>query len=136
MPKENLKAFTLIEVMLVVAIIAIISSVSWLTLNKSKKNVDVSNACTQVAAYINKTRNYVISGRATQATVKITGANISITGDGGIAESYMIRGAVDCGDNTFNYVSPNGIGIAKTFFCKNDDTTKTVEVSAYNAVCK
>ena len=139
MSKQKLKAFTLIEVMLVVGIISVISGVSWLALSKSKKNVDASNACTQVAAYINKARNYAVSGRATtEATVKVVGATISISVDGGITETYTIKGSVDCGNNTFSYNAPNGDGGGNvTINCvSSGGMTKIVDVTPYQAVCK
>jgi prepilin-type N-terminal cleavage/methylation domain-containing protein len=138
MSKQNLKAFTLIEVMLVVGIISVISGISWVALSKSKKNVDALNACTQVAAYINKTRNYVISGRANQATVNIAIDTIFITGNDDIKETYKLKGGVDCGNNMFSYSAPNGDGgIAKTINCvSSDGMTKSVSVTPYQAVCK
>jgi prepilin-type N-terminal cleavage/methylation domain-containing protein len=57
------KAFTLAELLATIAIILIISAVSWAMLNSTSKQNDVNNVCSQIAAKINKARNYALTGK-------------------------------------------------------------------------
>ncbi len=139
---KKIKAFTLIEILIVVAILAVLSAVSWLNLNNSKKSADVGNACSQVAAYINKARNYAVSGTVKSATVTVSGKeiNVSITPNSGTvtSESYMLKGDVSCSSSSssFSYLAPNGVGVSGTIKCSSSDgSVKTVIVTPYQAVC-
>jgi len=60
---QKYKAFTLMELIVTISIILIITSISWATLNNSSKSSDVNNVCNQVAAKINKARNYALTGK-------------------------------------------------------------------------
>ena len=55
---KNKKAFTLIELLIIMAILSILAAVSYTTLNKMRTQSQIENACNAVAAMINKTRNY------------------------------------------------------------------------------
>jgi len=130
----------LVEVMLVVGIIAIISSVSWLALSNSKKNVDAGNACTQIAGYINKTRNYVVSGKTNWATFRIlNNSEVSVALAGmGAPEMYKLKGEVSCNNIVIDYIAPNAVGtFSGNIICSGaSGISKVIEVTPYQAVCK
>lgn len=136
MLKQPMKAFTLLEVLIVAAIIGIISGVSWATLGTAKKGADAGNACTQVASYINKARNYTVSGKDTLVTVTINGSDVNIVGTKIAGEGYVLKGGVDCGFYRVKYSAPNGDGgTTAGINCTSGGITRTVNVTPYQAVC-
>lgn len=126
--------FTLVEVLLVVAIIGIIASVSWVTLVGAKKNSDVLNSCEQVASMINKTRNYVLSGRVAISTVTINGNFVSINSP---IENFTIPNGVNCTAKAFTYKAPDAVDVLNTgeIICSNGGNSRKVTVTPYQAVC-
>ena len=140
MSKKDSKAFTLIEITIMLGVIVIFVGISWAALNSAKKNIDAGNACTQVAAMINKTRNYTLSGKTTEATVEIrSGSQIIVTGSGIPQEDYSIKGGVSCDNiSPINYHAPDGRGgTTANINCHvSGGAIKIVEVTPYNAVCK
>jgi len=132
MSKQTIKGFTLIEVLIVTAIIGIISGVSWATLGTAKKGVDASSACTQVAAYFNKGRNYAVSGKG-DTTVSVSGSTVNV----GTTESYTLKG-VSCGVFSSTYRAPDGIGTGTgNITCSaSGATSRTVSITPYLAVCQ
>jgi prepilin-type N-terminal cleavage/methylation domain-containing protein len=139
---KKTKAFTLIEILLVIAILAILSSISWINLANSKKATDVGNACSQVATYINKARNYTVSGNAKKATVSVSGKKIEIkiTTNVGVidysSDSYEFKGNVSCSSSSFSYSAPSGIGSSGIVTCSSDGVpSRTITVTPYQAVC-
>lgn len=137
MLKKKIKAFSLIEILAVVAIVGIITAASWGLLGKGKKASDIHNACTQVAGIINKARNYTISGKYRTVTVTVSGGTVVISGD--VSESYTFRGVVTCsGAGPFTYTAPSGIGnVSGVITCSSPTSTdsRVVNVTPYNAVC-
>ncbi len=137
---KKIRGFTLVEILIVIAILAVLSVVSWSNLNNSKKATDVGNACSQVAAYINKARNYAVSGNAKSVSVNVTGKeiNVSIISSSGAnsQENYMLKGDVSCSSSSFSYLAPNGVGSNGTIVCSSSNgSNKTVTVTPYQAVC-
>lgn len=56
------KAFTLIELMIVIGIIAILAGLSLKSVLDTRKKTQVGNACESVVALANKARGYALSG--------------------------------------------------------------------------
>jgi len=65
---ENRRGFSFMEVMMVVAIIGILSSVSLVSLSNSREKKDVETAAREVVAAIRETQNYALTGKQPVAT--------------------------------------------------------------------
>ena len=146
---QKTKAFTLVELIIVIAIIAIISAVSWSVLGGAKKTAAVNDACNQVAAMINKTRNYALSGKNGanffEITTKPSGLAIIIKADANTLETFVLAGGVICDTDTVLYAAPNGEAqfnghnfTTESINCSSSDfsASRTVSVSPYTAVCQ
>lgn len=136
------KAFSLIEVLIVIAIVGIIATVSFVSLGATKKGADAKSACTQVASYINKARNYTLSGRNSIVTVHVLGTAITIIGSGNgtaVNETYALRSLVNCTpEYNATYTAPSGSGGTSAFIDCYDSTNSTfkrVTVTPYQAIC-
>lgn len=146
---RKIKAFTLVELIIVIAIVAIISAVSWSVLGGAKKSAAVNDACNQVATMINKTRNYALSGKQVNGVVPDsfrikTGGPVviySVTSSGETQmESFSLAGGISCGSYIFTYNVPDGVsGIEEEeVFCTDADidAIRTVNVTPYVATCQ
>lgn len=56
------KGFSFIELIVVIAIVAIGAALSWSTLVTSRKRTQVNNACESVATMVNNARAYALAG--------------------------------------------------------------------------
>ncbi|MEI7426207.1 MAG: prepilin-type N-terminal cleavage/methylation domain-containing protein [Candidatus Moraniibacteriota bacterium] len=139
------QGFTLLELITVIAIIAIISAISWSTLGGAKKQSDVNNACEQVAAMINKTRNYALSGKFPNPSYAETVFRLGyLTMQIDDVEVFKIPGGVDCTPyGEFRYKAPGAIGLfnlgpfsSQDIICKSGTASRTVSVTPFTAVCK
>ncbi len=143
------QGLTLIELIIVVAIITIVSAVSWSILGGAKKTAAVNDACNQVAAMINKTRNYALSGKQDNSgnvpdsfRIKTGGPIVIysvISSTETQMESFSLVGGVSCGSYTLTYNVPDGFGgISQNVICTDVDidALRTVKVTPYVAVCE
>ena len=61
--QKKYKGVTLLELLVVIAIISIVSVISFAMLNGVRESSQMENACNEVAALINKTRDYALTGK-------------------------------------------------------------------------
>jgi prepilin-type N-terminal cleavage/methylation domain-containing protein len=149
--KSNLgfkKGVTLIELISVIAIIGIIATVSWVTMIGTKNSANAQNACEQVAAMINKTRNYALSGKVVGVSVPdkfrfgIINSNNAYIDDNIMSQlDYLIiPNGVLCSNVSFLYSVPYGncSGTANcdmNIDCLSGGASRTVTVTPNSAVC-
>jgi prepilin-type N-terminal cleavage/methylation domain-containing protein len=158
---KKTKGFTLVELLIVIAIIAIISAISWSTLGGGKKQSSVNNTCEQIASMINKTRNYALSGNVgtTSAnpakffTIHIGKSDSTIAFTNGSKEIPLEAnvphlGGVTCEEVQMNYFVPDAtlsIGyadgrgvsvISNDIKCQSDGNIRTIKVTPFTAVCE
>lgn len=69
--------FTLIEVMVVIAIIGIAATISWDSLGTTRKKTLVENTCEGVAAMHNKARGYALAGIPNVDKIRVSCATSS-----------------------------------------------------------
>ncbi len=139
------KGFTLIELIVVLAVVAIVTTISWSALSGMKNRANVNNACGQVSAMINKTRNYALSGKKVNGvvpasfTVSVNGSDVTIAGGGTTMETYTIPGGVNCVSSSSwssTYNVPNAVGTSSaSITCSSNNVSRTVVVTPYLAVC-
>lgn len=98
------KGFSLIELLIVVAIIGIAASLSWKTLSDSKKRTQVANACETVAALSNKARAYALSGINDANRVRVR----CVSNECRIQRCYESAGGNSCNNNTTAAWDANG----------------------------
>ena len=129
----------MVEILIVFVIISVLAVVSWGSLAGSRKKADAINACTQVAAAINKARNYAVSGKVKASdgpvNISINGKTISITGFG-LNETITLSGQASCGVASFSYSAPDAIGSSGNVNCTTGSDTRTVAVTPYKATCQ
>ena len=133
----------MVELIVVLAIIGIISIVSWAALRGSKPSAQLTGACNEAAAAINKTRGYALSGKVGLDgvtvpdffQVRFVNSTIMIPETG---ETIILPGGVDCSTRTYIFSVPHGgkTGSNLNLSCSNSSGTKTVEVTEFRAVCK
>ncbi len=146
---QKKSGFTLVEVIIVIAIVGIISAVSWSILNGAKKAAAVNDACNQVAAMINKTRNYALSGKQDNNgnvpdsfRIKTGGPIVIysvISNTETQMESFSLAGGISCGSYILTYNIPDGLGgVSQDVICTDVDidALRTVKVSPYTAFCQ
>ena len=139
------KAFTLIEVMAVIAIIGILAIVSWSSLGSSKRNVQVDSACNQAAAMINKARGYALSGKVVSGktpqnfSVTLSGSDVIIKADGALMETMKLAGGVQC-SGAYSFSLPTGTcsGCGSMGNCWVSGTAyqKKINVTKFSAKCE
>lgn len=61
--QKKYKGVTLLELIVVIAIISIVSAISFSTLSGMRESAKIEDACNEVAALINKTKNYALTGK-------------------------------------------------------------------------
>lgn len=126
--------FTLVELMVVMAIAGIMATIGWATLGDSSKNINASNACDQLASSINKARGYALSGKSS-TSILISGSANSYTISGiSNPETISLPKGVSVNAFSCSFAVPSGAmsGCGTISFV---GTTKTVTVEAFNAKC-
>ena len=140
------------EMIIVIAIIGLIASVSWRSLSEGKKRNEVGNVCKVVASMINKTRSYALTGKQVRSgspSSFIFRLNNEViiegTGENGNEEldRFIELRGVSCGQVRLSYTPPNGRLISASglnggeIICSlNGDYPKTIQVSKYRAICE
>ena len=139
--------FTLVEIIIVIAIIGIISAVSWSVLGGAKKSAAVNDACNQVAAMVKKTRNYALSGKLDASgsvpdffRIKTGGPIVIysvVSNTETQMESFSLAGGVSCNDEKLTYKVPDGSGGSnQSIVCSVGGSSRTVSVTPYTAICQ
>jgi len=140
------KGITLIEVIIVVAIIGIISALGFELLGNARRDNNYKIACEMAASQINKTKNYSLTGKtvdgATPNKFKITmsGSTIVISGLTGGTETPLETVSLP-GGTSFSgafveeYVVPYG-GINNAMDVTFSDSSRYVDVSGFRALCR
>jgi len=128
------KGFTLLELTVVIAASMIILALSWDSLAKSRQDANESAACNELASYINKTRTYALTGKATDEgsvpdyfNVSTSGSDIFIKRDsksGSLVEKYTLKNGIDCGNVDISYSVPSGD--CSGSYCSTDLTCGTL----------
>jgi len=153
----NNKGITLIELVIVMAVIGIITAISWETLGGTKDASKVENACNSLASVINKTRSHALTGKcsgngADRVVMNLAGPIGTIKdkdddppGREGVNcdETFNIQeqggGGVSCGDLTLSYSIPDGNASfvrVRSIRCNLNGINKYVCVTPYKAECK
>jgi len=113
---KNKKAFILIEITIVICNMAIMVGLSWMTLSRQKNVTQVEDAANIIAAAINKTHTYALTGKTLSNnevpehfTISIENNAISITGDGEQVEApYVFDTPIRVDNATFTFHVPDG----------------------------
>jgi len=148
------KGITLLELLIAIAIIAILAAFSWQLLQKSREASAVDNTCQIIVSAINKTRGYALTGKVGNAEncvpkgfrvridnsnhwVKITENDISHELCDYTEPTISIPSNVNCDSGSFGFKVPLGqlIDAPGTINCSLGDSSKTIEVSEYKAIC-
>jgi len=134
MPNTTPKAFTLIELMIVVAIIGIMSSVVIISMQNGKIEKELETAAREVAATIREAQNNALTGKNASSTNPICSqynfaytngsSNYSVNCSGNYSNNYTLKNGVTfASGGNFNFsipfggVAANGIKITKNSIC-------------------
>jgi len=60
---KKYKAFTLLELIIIMAIVGIFAAMSWRSFVKTRTHAEVEAVCSEIAAAINQTRSYALTGK-------------------------------------------------------------------------
>lgn len=132
------KGFSLIELLIVIAIIGIMTAISWKTLVEMRDTSNAKNACEEAAGAINQARNYALSGKCAEGGTKVTidFSKKTITMPA-CSENFSLPKGVSCEGAIFNFRIPSGekINPANSLDCQSGSATKTVTVDNFKAYC-
>jgi prepilin-type N-terminal cleavage/methylation domain-containing protein len=116
--RTNARAFTLIEVMIVVAIIGIVSAMMLVSFSGRRQTRNLEGAVREVMATLREAQNYALSGRAgaisennTYYGVQIAPAtSYSIVASSGTIANYTLKSGVtfSSGATTVSFTLPRG----------------------------
>lgn len=113
----NVRGFTLIEVLIVVAIIGIVSAMILVTFSGQRQTRNTERAAREVMAALREAQNYALSGRAgvisennTYYGVTFTvGAAYSVVSSSGTIASYSLKnGIVASAASSVRFMLPRG----------------------------
>ena len=107
--RQAIPAFSFIEVILVVAIIGIMTSIVFTSINQSKHRTELETAANEVVASIRKIQNYSLSGKDISSTcseyrfIATINSNTFTIDNGGstcpFSENYQLKSGVVFGSN-------------------------------------
>jgi len=150
------KGFSLIELMVVIAIIGIGASISWESLSNARNQTKVNGACESAAVTINKARSYALAGLAGVNAVRAhcdqdaaTGVglcSVQSSGDGGsswtdiVGESYAFPANVLMDASldivyALPYASPAVVN-EKSYTLSAGQSSATLVTSNFKASCR
>jgi prepilin-type N-terminal cleavage/methylation domain-containing protein len=104
---ENKKGFSLMELLIAMAIVSIIASATMVSMSSQKRNTEVETAAREVAAAIRQAQNNSLTGKG--ASSSCSQYNFSYTKSTPNSPNYSI----DCsGSDYTNYALKNGVTFA------------------------
>lgn len=134
--------FTLIEVLVVIAIIGIISLLGWEQLMRTKSESNVLNVCTEAASAINLTRSYAVTGKcsgsgANSLTITFSGNVATITNSNEfVCETINLSSGTSC-SGTVSYSIPDGGKSGDSSIpCSFSSITRNVLIDSRKATCQ
>ena len=112
------RGFTLIEVMIVIAIIGITSALVFVSLTTGKTGRALERSSREVIAALREAQNYALSGRSTTINENNTSFGVqiisataySVISSNGTVSSYSLKGGVNftSGATTLGFLVPRG----------------------------
>lgn len=148
------QGFTLLELLIVMAIVSTVASLSWETLVKVRNQSQVNNACESVATMVNKARSYALSGINDTSEIKfecsknLRVCDIRRRKDAGSGWSlvsgesqYPVESGVTTTDFTVIYSLPYAsnaiITHTATIASESDPSiSKNISIDSFKAVCQ
>lgn len=128
---KNKKGFTLLEILIVVAIIAILSSIIFVFMSQSKKNARLNNAKT----LLRTTLPAVVACNDSNGTVNVPSGsgtgNTKICQSGGMATAYWPKL-----NNGYLYVAGGNYSYSCNFQISTNGDSANLTCNCINQICK